>query len=201
MKATSYQVDGPLESAKREARLAAKARRAAAARAFPEAGPLLAERFFDDLPLPANVVVSGFWPLPDEIDTRPLLHGLDRRGHRICLPAVTGPGRPLEFRAWSPGDELHPAGFGTSEPGPDKAVLVPRLLIVPLLAFDRTGYRLGYGGGFYDRSLLQLRRRGEAMAVGVAFAAQECPAVPRDDRDQRLDWIVTERETIQVGQA
>ena len=201
MKATLYQVDGPLENAKRQARQAAKARRSGAAQAVPNAGAALAERVFDDVPLPAVAVVSGFWPLQDEIDARPLLDGLHARGHRVCLPAVIGPGQPLEFRAWSPGDDLQPAGFGTSEPGPDKAVLVPHLLLVPLLAFDRAGYRLGYGGGFYDRSLLQLRRQGEVLAVGVAYAAQECAAVPHDERDQRLDWIVTERESIEVGQA
>jgi 5-formyltetrahydrofolate cyclo-ligase len=85
-------------------------------------------------------------------------------------------------------------------PPPEAPEVVPSLLIVPLLAFDRAGYRLGYGGGFYDRTLQKLRGAGgDVLAVGVALSAQEVPAVPRDDTDQPLDWIVTEREAIAIG--
>ena len=87
----------------------------------------------------------------------------------------------------------------TREPGPDKAVLTPRVLLVPLLAFDRAGYRLGYGGGFYDRTLAGLRAAWTALAVGLAFAGQEVALVPRDANDSRLDWIVTETEAIRIG--
>jgi 5-formyltetrahydrofolate cyclo-ligase len=84
-------------------------------------------------------------------------------------------------------------------PLPTAPEIVPQLLLVPLLAFDCAGYRLGYGGGFYDRTIAKLRAAGEALAVGVTFAALEVPAVPRDDTDQPLDWIVTERAAIRIG--
>ena len=100
------------------------------------------------------------------------------------------------FRAWRPEDPLEPAGFGTRVPLESRPQLTPRVLFVPLLAFDRAGHRLGYGGGFYDRTLAALRGADAALAVGVAYAAQELPAC--DDDDQVLDWIVTEAEAIKV---
>jgi 5-formyltetrahydrofolate cyclo-ligase len=89
--------------------------------------------------------------------------------------------------------------FGTREPPAGTPELPPEVLILPLVAFDRRGYRLGYGGGYYDRTLAVLRRQGRALAVGVGFAAQEVVAVPCGRHDQRLDWIVTEREAIEPG--
>lgn len=185
-----------LDERKRTARRAAKSARRAAAQASSDAGPRLSARLLAHIALPEAAVISGFWPLDDEIDTVPLLTALHERGHPICLPVMLGPGQPLSFRAWAPGDTLVPAGFGTREPAEDKAEREPRVLIVPLLAFDRAGFRLGYGGGFYDRTLQKLRAGGEALAVGVGYAGQLCDAVPRDAYDQRLDWIVTERESI-----
>jgi 5-formyltetrahydrofolate cyclo-ligase len=137
--------------------------------------------------------------MASEIDPRPLMQALDERGHGLALPVVAGAGQPLVFRAWTPGDPLRPAAFNTREPGPDKAEVTPRVLLVPLLAFDRAGYRLGYGGGFYDRTLAGLRAAGAALAVGLAFAGQEVESVPRDPNDSRLDWIVTEAEAIRIG--
>lgn len=134
-----------------------------------------------------------------ELDPRPLMQALDGRGHGLALPVVAGAGRPLVFRAWTPGDPLRPAAFNTREPSPDKAEVTPRVVLVPLLAFDRAGYRLGYGGGFYDRTLAGLRAAGTALAVGLAFAGQEVESVPRDVNDRRLDWIVTEAEAIRIG--
>ncbi|MEQ9607693.1 MAG: 5-formyltetrahydrofolate cyclo-ligase, partial [Kiloniellaceae bacterium] len=97
---------------------------------------------------------------------------------------------------WRPGEPLQPAGFGTREPPQSAPLVQPGLLLVPLLAFDAAGYRLGYGGGFYDRSLALLRRAGDILAVGLAFAAQQVPAVPREPTDQPLDLVVTERGAI-----
>jgi 5-formyltetrahydrofolate cyclo-ligase len=107
-------------------------------------------------------------------------------------------GLPLLFRAWRPGQALVAGSFGVPRPDKDQPERTPRVLIVPLLAFDRAGYRLGYGGGFYDRTLAGLRAQGEALAIGVGFAVQEAPRVPRDGMDARLDWVVTEREALQI---
>lgn len=143
------------------------------------------------------MTVSGFLPIGSEIDTRPLLQQVLDRGGDICLPAVIQRDHPLQFRQWRDGDLLIDEDFGTKAPAPTAKVVQPDILIVPLLAFDRAGYRLGYGGGFYDRSLEQLRRNKPVLAVGVAFAGQESGSVPRDENDQPLDWIITEREAFQ----
>jgi 5-formyltetrahydrofolate cyclo-ligase len=138
---------------------------------------------------PGNVV-SGFWPIRTEIDPRPALHALAAT-HEICLPVVAGNGLPLVFRRWTPGAAMEEGAFGAAIPA-DPVELDPSILIVPLAAFDRKGYRLGYGGGFYDRTLERLRRNSHVTAIGFAFAAQEIAAVPRDATDEPLDLIVTE---------
>ena len=156
------------------------------------AGPSAALR---ELP---GAVVSGFWPFGPEIDIRPILYHLHAAGHPIALPVVVRRGLPLLFRAWRPGQALVSGSFGVPRPDKDQPEATPRVLIVPLLAFDRAGFRLGYGGGFYDRTLAGLREQGEALAIGVGFALQEVPRVPRNDTDERLDWVVTEREAFQI---
>ncbi len=158
----------------------------------------LGTRVLDSIDMPDGCAVSAYWPIGSELDPRALMRLLHERGHPVCLPVVTGTGRPLVFRAWAPGDTLEPAGFGTQVPTTGQPERTPRVLLVPMLAFDRDGYRLGYGGGFYDRTLAKLRAEGEVTAVGLAFAAQEVPAVPRDVSDQHLDWIVTESEAIAI---
>lgn len=186
----------PLDEQKAQLRRAQSRRRREAAAETPEAGHLLADQVLRHLDLPDGAACSGFWPLGDELDLRPLLTRLHFAGHPIGLPVVVKKAAPLLFRRWQPGDTLVPGGFGTSMPDGDKPVIEPRVLFVPLLAFDRAGYRLGYGGGFYDRTLELLRAGGPRLAVGVAFAAQEVEAVPRDRYDQKLDWIVTEKEVF-----
>lgn len=188
-----------LDAQKEALRKSAKRRRAeAASGADAAAARDLRARVLGAMAFPQDCVVSAYWPIGSEIDTRPLMQHLHEAGHALCLPVVTGPGAPLVFRAWQPGDPLEAAGFGTQVPGADKAERSPRVLLVPLLAFDRDGYRLGYGGGFYDRTLAKLRGTQEITAVGIAYGAQEVAAVPRHEGDQRLDWIVTESEAILV---
>ena len=148
--------------------------------------------------LAAEAVVSAYWPMGSELDPRLLMLALQAAGHPIALPVVLEANQPLVFRAWSPGDELEPAAFNTQIPSPDKPELTPGVVLAPLLAFDRRGYRLGYGGGFYDRTLENLRARGDVLAIGLAYAGQEVPAVPRGPTDKRLDWIVTEAEAIRL---
>jgi 5-formyltetrahydrofolate cyclo-ligase len=116
----------------------------------------------------------------------------------VALPVVTARGLPLGFRRWRPGDVLVSGAFGLLVPGPSAEPVMPQLVLVPLLAFDRQGGRLGYGAGFYDRTLAVLRAAGPVIAIGVAYADQEVPAVPVEPHDQPLDWIATEREILAV---
>ncbi len=188
-----------LEERKRHARIMAKAVRAEAAAEDPVAtGYALCERILPAIEFPGGCVVSAYWPIGSEIDPRPLMTHLHEQGHPIALPLTPARGNPLMFRAWRPEDTLVTAEFGTRVPLAFQPELTPRVLIVPLLAFDRAGYRLGYGGGFYDRTLARLRDSGDVLAVGVAYAAQEVAEVPRDGSDQPVDWIVTEAESIDL---
>ncbi|GAB4372382.1 MAG: hypothetical protein Kow00114_33780 [Kiloniellaceae bacterium] len=188
--------DSAIQQEKRRLRQVAKAARAAAAAAAPGAAEALAEHFLAAVAVSPGAPLSAYWPMGDEIDPRPLMQALSARGHPLALPAIRAAGQPLDFRAWRPGEPLEPAGFGTRQPPAGAAPVRPRVLLVPLLAFDAAGYRLGYGGGFYDRSLALLRRAGDILAVGLAYAAQQVPAVPREATDQRLDLVVTERGVI-----
>lgn len=142
----------------------------------------------------AGRVVSGYLPIRTEIDPRPALAEATDRSP-VCMPVIDGRARPLRFRAWHPGAELAEGPFGTGAPAEGR-FLVPDVLVVPLLAFDRSGARLGYGGGYYDRTLEGLRHAGRPVAVGFAYAAQEVDAVPVEPTDQRLDAVVTEEGLI-----
>jgi 5-formyltetrahydrofolate cyclo-ligase len=175
-----------------EAKRAVRQRMLAAREAWdPSCGVALAEHALRQMPPPAGAVVSGFWPMGQEIDIRPLLVALHERGHRIVLPETPKRGNPLIFRLWCPDAVMVPERFGTARP--DGPLLAPDFLLVPLLAFDRRGYRVGYGAGYYDRTLAALPGR---TRLGVAYAAQELDAVPAGDYDQRLDAVATERGVI-----
>lgn len=184
---------------KRRLRDAAIARRDRTAAEIGGCGDALAAVFAAAVTVPDGAVVSGFFPFGNEIDVMPLLARLRAAGHEIALPVVTPRGEPLVFRRWRPADAMARGPFGIRQPRDDAPVLVPDLLLVPLLAFDRRGRRLGYGGGYFDRTLAGLRAQGRPLAVGVAFAAQEVDAVPVADYDQPLDWVATEREAIEIG--
>jgi 5-formyltetrahydrofolate cyclo-ligase len=182
-----------LIEAKKSARADALARRAGHDPA--EAGAALARHLLAVWTPPPAAVISGFWPMGDEIDTRPLLHSLHAQGHDIALPVTPKRGNPLSFRLWRPGDVLIPEKFGTMRPtGPDR---IPDVLLVPLLAFDRHGRRLGYGGGFYDRTLAGLPGR---LAIGCAYAVQELDEVPAGPYDARLAMVATEAGVIECRQ-
>lgn len=143
---------------------------------------------------------SGYLAMQDEMDVLPAILALTATGWRGCLPVVVGKAQPLRFRAWTPGAKLADGVFGTRHPADGAEDVRPDLLLVPLLAFDRAGYRLGWGGGFYDRTLAELRSSGTpVVAVGVGYSAQEVDAVPRDHYDARLDWVVTEEDIIRIA--
>ena len=146
-------------------------------------------------------VASVFMTIRDEPDTRPLIAALTGAGLRVGLPVVVARGAPLVFRAWAPGDALVAAPFGLSEPAAAAPPLEPDLLFVPLAAFDRAGHRVGYGGGYYDRTLAGLRARGRVTAVGVAFTVQEIGVVPALATDEKLDMVATEAGVFEFGTA
>ncbi|WP_420549716.1 5-formyltetrahydrofolate cyclo-ligase [Curvivirga sp.] len=143
-----------------------------------------------------GLVISGFLPIGSEIDTRPILEKCRELGMVISLPCVEAVDAPLTFRKWHPDDELVKESFGTMAPAPSAEEVQPDIILSPMLAFDREGFRLGYGGGFYDRSLEKLRKVKSTVAIGVAYAGQEIDAVPHDHLDQPLDMVVTEKEVI-----
>lgn len=157
------------------------------------AGQGLAAHGLDFLKIksPSDTAVSAFAPMADELRIWPLLRRLAEDGFRLCLPVMQGKGRPLVCRAWTQGDAMDSGVWGIAEPKADKPVVEPDVLLMPLLAFDNQGWRLGYGGGFYDRTLRRLRDMKRIVTVGLAFDAQEIEAVPHLDYDERLDWVLT----------
>jgi 5-formyltetrahydrofolate cyclo-ligase len=176
----------------------ARARRAVLAAAAPDFAASLA-RFADALPIAEGAVVASYWPIRDEADPRALAAELAARGHSIVLPVIAGPEAALSFRPWREGDALSPNRHGIHEPQPHLDAVAPRVLLVPLLAFDNDGARLGYGGGYYDRTLAELRADGHIVAIGIAYAGQEAAKLPHDAHDQRLDGVVTEHGFRKFG--
>lgn len=197
MPAAPPRPDDRLIAAKRTLREAARARRQALAAAGAGAGAAALAHLLASGWLEGRARVSAYWPMGEEFDCRPILEALDRRGHACLLPTVAGRRRPLVFRRWRPGAPLLEEGFGVLRPDDTAPVERPDLLLVPLLAFDPDGYRLGYGGGYYDLSLRVLRTDGgpRPLAVGLAFAGQEVEAVPHGPGDERLDAMLSEAGT------
>ncbi len=182
---------------KQAARRAATLRRDAAHRAHAASAPARVSAYFaSTFRLEPGVAVSGYWPGRSELDIRPLMARLQEAGHPIGLPVVMGRGKPLSFRRWRSGDHLEPRAFGLMEPAAAAPEMAPKVLLVPFLAFDREGYRIGYGAGYYDLTLASLRGHGEVLAIGVGYAAQGVASLPRDGHDERLDWVVTEEGAV-----
>jgi 5-formyltetrahydrofolate cyclo-ligase len=146
----------------------------------------------------AETIVSGFMPLKSEINPLPLMRKLQEAGASLALPVVAGKGKPLVMRAWTFGGPLASGVWGIREPMPDASAVDPDILLVPLLAFDRRGHRLGYGAGYYDMTLAALRGKKPVVAIGIGYAAQEVDQVPVSPRDERLDLVLTERDVIDL---
>ncbi len=144
-------------------------------------------------------IVSGFYPFRSELDCRPLLSALGEAGCATALPVIVAASQPLAFRQWAPGEPLEPGDWNIPVPPASAETLVPDILLVPLLGFDRAGYRVGYGGGFYDRTIAALRSEKQVTAIGLAFSAQEVDDVPRETHDMALDWVLTETGLIRTG--
>ncbi len=181
-----------LVAAKQTLRASMLARRATCD--APACGEALAGHVLRDCPPEAGAVVSAFWPLGDEIDLRPLMHALHARGNPVVLPVTPQRGNPLTFRRWRPGDAMETERFGTLRPTGEE--MVPDFLLIPLLAFDVAGRRLGYGAGYYDRTLPGLPGR---FRLGCAYAAQQVDEVPAGPYDVRLDAVATERGILRCG--
>ena len=162
-----------------------------AAEAMAHAADAVAALGLQFLQLPQKrAVISGFSSLPDEFRAWPLLRRLHGEGHALAMPVMQGKGKPLVFRAWAPGDAMDKAVWGIAEPKFDKPTLEPDIVLLPLLAFDAAGWRLGYGGGYYDRTLRGVRAHNAVVAVGLAYDEQQVDAVPHLDYDERLDWVL-----------
>ena len=184
---------------KRKARGAASKLRAAAHEQLKDtAGIAMAERGLPDLGMPPGIV-SGFIPYKSEITTVPMMNSLRKQGWETCLPVVLAAEEPLVFRLWKPGDALVPGVWDIPIPPGSATDVLPDVLLVPMLAFDRAGYRLGYGGGFYDRTLEKLRKLKRVAAIGVAYQAQMVDQVPIGPYDAPLDFVMTEQETFSCG--
>lgn len=185
-----------IEDAKAVLRREALARRDALPRELrAAAAEAIAARPFP-LAIEPGAAVSGFMPMKSEINPVPLMRKLADAGATLALPVVAGKGKPLIMRAWSLGEPLAAGVWGIREPKPDAPEVFPDILIVPLLAFDRRGHRIGYGAGYFDMTIAALRARKPVVAAGIAFAAQEIAEVPTTPRDARLDLVLTEREVI-----
>ncbi len=181
---------------KERLRLEARARRKQMAHALPDYARYIAAHYadrFDGLGFAPDAVVAGYWPFREETDPRPLMQVLAAKGHPLGLPRVARRNAPLEFRRWIEGDPMRPNAFEITEPLASAEIVTPSILLVPMLAFDSAGYRLGYGGGYYDRTLKMLRAERKVFAVGIAYAGQETAVLPRREYDEPLDAVITEK--------
>lgn len=189
---------------KDDQRLVAKEQRKVAAQS---AGIGADKRFTENLMglagslgIDSTSVVAGYWAMSNELSvTNAMTRMMEQPGATCVLPVIVGKDTPLIFREWHPGLALESGGFGTRHPPVSSPERIPDVLMIPLLAFDTSGHRLGWGGGFYDRTIGTYRaRKHPIVAIGAAYAAQQMSALPHDDLDQRVDWIVTETSVIQA---
>ena len=189
-----------LHEQKKAARVQAGAiRKAAHERLAEQAALALAGHVFPAQPQAGASIVSAFYPYKSEIDTRPLLGKLAADGWTTSLPIIIGPDQPLVFRRWYPGEPTIPGDMNIPRPRDEVPKVEPDVLIVPMLAFDAKGYRLGYGGGFYDRTIALLRSKKKIIAIGAAYSAQQVDEVPHGEHDQPLDYVMTEVGVLTCG--
>ena len=159
---------------------------------LPDAAEAVARHVLASGLIPAGAKVSAYLAMGSELDPAPTVAALAARGHAALMPVVAGRGQPLLFRHWRAGDRLVKGPLGTQTPHADAPEDEPDVLLVPLLAFDADGYRLGYGGGYYDRTLRLLRAKRTITAIGLAYAGQEVTSLPHEAYDERLDAVATE---------
>ena len=158
----------------------------------PNTADAIADNFFGAFSLASSAIVAGYVAARGEAEPLPLLERLRTAGCLLALTRVVEKGQPLHFHLWR--DDVAPvkSAYGMMEAPAGWPSVIPTILLIPLLGFDKEGYRLGYGGGFYDRTLCSLRAHTSVLAIGIAFSGQEM-VLPHDEYDERLDWIVTEK--------
>jgi len=184
---------------KSQARKAAQKRRLMAHRDGGDAAHALVANFPDELWPAIGSVVSGYRAIGTEIDPSALLETFHCEQVRLALPRVVGRGQPLDFRVWAPGEPLEKGQLGVEEPSEEADRARPTLVLVPALAIDRRGHRLGYGAGYYDRTLAALRKAGPVTSVGLCYEDQRVRSVPSGRHDVSVDWIVTEKAAYRAG--
>lgn len=190
----------PLSALKERLRIKMLARRDALDESIcEEAADRIIERALDFPELNDITPVGAYWPIRSEVDPRPLMEALIARGQDVALSQILHP--HLSWRLWQPGDVLIKGGFGVREPGPDAPEIFPKALIVPLVAFDRRGGRIGYGKGHFDRAIAALEAQHPVLTIGLAYAVQEIDEVPVESHDRLLDVIITEAELIRTKSA
>lgn len=193
---TASSSDSPVAASKSDLRAATLAQRDA----MPAAERQAAAETLAARGLPVEVkpgqIVSGFMPMKTEINPLPLLRKLAGEGAKLALPCIVGRGKPLIMRAYQFGDAFKSGQWGIREPMPEAPEVKPDILLVPLVCFDRSGQRIGYGAGYYDRTIANLRALKKLTTIGVAFAMQEIPQVPATEHDERLDFVLTEKEIL-----
>lgn len=156
-----------------------------------EAAQKLMSRALAELAFPPSTVIAGYWPIRSEIDPRPLMFALQKKGYRLALPVIeTG---EILFRTWAFNDSLAEGAFSTSEPASTAPEVKPDVLFVPLVAFDGARNRLGYGKGYYDKALSRLRRNHVVRVIGLAYEGQKLDALVVEDHDEPLDMVITEQ--------
>ncbi len=191
----------PVVKAKKALREYATARRKLAHRRNSAgAGIRGAAHFLASIPLAPGAIIAGYWPIREEFDVMPLLRRLIAMGHRCALPLVDNNQRELIFKEWHLGTEMIEGCYNIPEPAETSESLLPNILVAPLLAYDSEGYRLGYGGGYYDKTIRRSRTSDRLiMSIGAAFWDQRVDHVPHNHMDEKLDWIVTERGVLQFN--
>ncbi len=155
----------------------------------------LARRIASELSTQGKII-AGYWPLGTEIDCVPALATLKAAGIEVALPVVAGQGQVLIFRSWAPGDILEAGPFGTMHPAQRASLVVPDIMLLPLMAFDSTGHRLGYGAGYYDRTVAALRRDRQVVIIGLAYDEQQIDTLPADSHDQKMDAVITDQRML-----
>lgn len=191
-------MDDGIEAEKAALRKQAHARREALSTQFrSEASSAISFQFFDKVAFGPDDAIAGYWRIRDEVDCQPILVKLMDGGQVVILPVVVGAEEPLEFRIWAPDAPLYEAGFGTLAPSDLAPRAEPDIVLMPLLGYDSEGTRLGYGGGYYDRTLSSLRKK--PLLVGLAFSAQKLEKIPRGGHDVPLDAVVTEEGVAFFG--
>jgi len=155
---------------------------------------IIADNFLEAVKLPSESVVALYWPLGDELSTIALAHRLRDSGHTVVLPAVETEGGLLTFREWTPDVPLVKGRHGIMEPPTTQEILVPELVVAPLLGVDDAGHRLGYGGGYYDRTIAGLRQDGGFLGyLGLCYSFQNVAELPIEEHDQPLDAVMSEK--------